>query len=434
MRPYDIIKKKRDGYALTTEEINFLIDGYVNNIIPDYQISAFLMAVYFRGMNIEETTILTMAMMNSGEVLNLNDIHGIKIDKHSTGGVGDKITLILAPLVAAAGVNIPMLSGRGLGHTGGTLDKLESIPGFRTDLSNAEFKENIKNNHLCIIGQSPTIAPADGKLYALRDVTATVDSIPLIASSIMSKKLAAGIDGLVLDVKTGRGAFIKEYEKSLKLAETMVKIGNKMGKKIVALITDMDQPLGYKIGNALEVEESVMTLKGEGPADLVEITLELSAWMLKLAGRIDKIEEGKQIINELIENGKGLEKFKQMVELQGGSVEVIEDLKLLPKARDIVDIKSSQQGYIRHLDAELIGISAMLLGAGREKLDSKIDHAVGIILKKKVGDFVKGGETIAVFHYNEEEKLKEAKEKFLSAYCIGDEKPVPKPMVKAVIT
>lgn len=391
------------------------------------------MAIYFRGMNPEETAALTQTMMASGQILNLSDIPGKKIDKHSTGGVGDKVSLILAPLVASAGIIVPMISGRGLGHTGGTLDKLESIPGFRTDLSFKEFKENLLKIGVSMIGQTEDIAPADRKLYALRDVTATIDSIPLIASSIMSKKLAEGIDGLVLDVKTGSGAFMKRYEDSLALARTMVDIGASIGVETVALISDMDQPLGMAIGNSLEVREAIDTLKGEGPEDLVEITLELGAWMLRLAYGWDN-EKGKEVLMDNLKRGEGLKKLKEIVSNQGGNPEVVDKPDLLQSSEIKIEIRGNRDGYIERINAESIGNVSMILGAGRERIDSLIDTSAGIILMKKIGDFVREGEPIAILHTREESKIEKAKEVLFSAYRFADEKPEKGHLTKGHLT
>jgi pyrimidine-nucleoside phosphorylase len=391
------------------------------------------MAIYFRGMNPEETASLTHIMMSSGHVLDLSGIPGKKIDKHSTGGVGDKVSLILAPLVASAGVIVPMISGRGLGHTGGTLDKLESIPGFRTDLSLKEFKDLLLKIGLAMIGQTEEIAPADKKLYALRDVTATVDSIPLIASSIMSKKLSEGIDGLVLDVKTGSGAFMKGYEDSLKLARAMVEIGTSLGVETVALITDMDQPIGSAIGNSLEVKETIDTLKGEGPEDLIGISIELGAWMLRLAHGWD-IEKGREILMANIKNGDGLKKFKEMVSVQGGDPEVVHRPELLPSSEIKRELRSKENGYIERIDAESVGIASMVLGAGRERVDSVIDYSAGITLTKKRGDFLRQDEPFAILYSREEAMIEKAEGMLLQAYKLSDTKPEMTPLIKTIIT
>ncbi len=391
------------------------------------------MAIYFRGMNPEETASLTHIMMSSGHVLDLSGIPGKKIDKHSTGGVGDKVSLILAPLVASAGVIVPMISGRGLGHTGGTLDKLESIPGFRTDLSLKEFKDSLLKIGLAMIGQTEEIAPADKKLYALRDVTATVDSIPLIASSIMSKKLSEGIDGLVLDVKTGSGAFMKGYEDSLKLARTMVEIGTSLGVETVALITDMDQPIGSAIGNSLEVKEAIDALKGEGPEDLIGISIELGAWMLRLAHGWD-IEKGREILMANIKNGDGLKKLKEMVSVQGGDPEVVHRPELLPSSEIKKELRSKENGYIERIDAESVGIASMVLGAGRERVDSVIDYSAGITLTKKRGDFLRQDEPFAILYGREESMIEKAEGLLLQAYKLSDTKPERTPLIKTIIT
>jgi pyrimidine-nucleoside phosphorylase len=395
MTAYEIIKKKRDGKTLSREEINFLVDGYTKAKIPDYQFASFLMAVYFQCMNFEETTTLTFAMMNSGKMFDLSAIPGIKIDKHSTGGVGDKVSLILAPLVAACGVIVPMVSGRGLGHTGGTLDKLESIPGFRTNLSYDKFVSNLKHIGVAMIGQTDELAPADKKIYALRDVTATVDSIPLISASIMSKKLAEGINGLVLDVKTGSGAFMSKLAEAKKLAKTMIAIGKKMNKKVCALITDMNQPLGKAVGNALEVIESIEALKGRGVNDLMEIVFVLGEEMLLMSKQVKTTTQANKLLKQAIENGKALNKFRDIIKLQGGNEKVIDDYSLLPKARYQIEVKSSKSGYIAEIDTQRIGMLAIELGAGREKIDDKIDPAVGFIFKKKISEPVKTDDILA---------------------------------------
>jgi pyrimidine-nucleoside phosphorylase len=433
MRTYDIILKKRNGNKLTKEEIAYFINSYTKGDIPDYQISALLMAVYFQGMDDEETANLTEAMINSGEVYDLSSIPGKKTDKHSTGGVGDKVSIILAPLVASAGVAVPMMSGRGLGHTGGTLDKLGSIPGFRTNLTKEEFISNLKKINVAMIGQSEFIAPADKKLYALRDVTGTIESIPLIAGSIMSKKLAEGIDGLVLDVKTGSGAFMKKERDAVRLAKGMAAIGKKMGKKVVALITDMEQPLGNAIGNSLEIKECIEVLKGRGPKDLIDITLELGAYMLKLAGKVNNAAKGRDILKRHLSDGSAYERFKDMVRLQGGSVESIDNPSLLPSARYTKELLSERNGYISKTDTEAIGISSCMLGAGREKIEDKIDPAVGIVVDKKIGDKVKKGERLAALHYNAADSLAEAYKKLQGAYLISRKRPNKRRLIRRVI-
>lgn len=433
MRAYDIILKKRNGNRLTKEEIAFFVNSYTKGDIPDYQTSAFLMAIYFQGMDDEETSFLTEAMMNSGEVYDLSLIPGKKIDKHSTGGVGDKVSIILAPLVASAGVAVPMMSGRGLGHTGGTLDKLESIPGFRTNLIKDEFISNLKKINAAMIGQSESIAPADKKMYALRDVTGTIESIPLIASSIMSKKLAEGIDGLVLDVKTGSGAFMKKERDAVRLAKNMAAIGKKMGKEVVALITDMEQPLGNAIGNSLEIKECIEVLKGRGPQDLIDIALELGAYMLKLAGKANNAAKGRDILKRYLSDGSAYQRFREMVILQGGDVSAIDNPSLLPSARYTKELLSERNGYISRMDTETIGIASCMLGAGRERIEDKIDPAAGIIIEKKIGDKIKKGERLAVLHYNSEEKISEPYKRLQSAIFIGSKKPRKKRLIRRII-
>ncbi|MFN3479456.1 MAG: thymidine phosphorylase [Thermodesulfovibrionales bacterium] len=429
MRIQDIIKKKRDGYPLTGEEIDLIIKEYTSGNIPDYQVSALLMAIFFRGMTEEETIDLTKSMMYSGKVLNLSDIEGIKIDKHSTGGVGDKTSIILAPLMAAAGLKIPMISGRALGHTGGTLDKLESIPNFKTDLTLEEFKENIRKIGVSMIGQTPEIAPADKKLYALRDVTATVESIPLIASSIMSKKLAEGIQGLVLDVKVGSGAFMKDRDDAKRLARTMIDIGNAMGVKTVAILTDMDQPLGNTIGNSLEIKECISALRGRWQEDLKEVTLSLGARMIEIAKTIsdfdfegEDINDYKKELLRLIDSGAAFKRFVELIDHQYGDPEVAFKPGLLPSAKVMKQIRAEREGYIARMNAEKVGIASMLLGAGRRKIDDVIDYSAGIILNKKVGDFVTPGDQIAMFYCSDESLIKDAEEVFRSGIEIGTEK------------
>lgn len=433
MRAYDIILKKRNGNRLTKEEIAFFVSSYTKGDIPDYQASALLMAIYFQAMDDEETSFLTEAMMNSGEVYDLSSIPGKKIDKHSTGGVGDKVSIILAPLVASAGVTVPMMSGRGLGHTGGTLDKLESIPGFRTNLTKEEFISNLKKINVAMIGQSEFIAPADKRLYALRDVTGTIESIPLIASSIMSKKLAEGIDGLVLDVKTGSGAFMKKEKDAVRVAKAMAAIGRKMGKKVAALITDMEQPLGNAIGNSLEIKECIEVLKGRGPQDLIDITLELGAYMLKLSGKANNVAKGRGILKRHLSDGSAFQRFKDMIRLQDGDVNVIDNPSLLPSARYTKDLLSERNGYISKMDTEAIGIASCMLGAGRERIEDKIDPAVGIVINKKLGDKIKKGESLALLHYNSEDKLAEAYKKLQDAYLISSKRPKKRQLIRRII-
>ncbi len=409
-RAIDVIRKKRDGGELSRDEIESVIDAYTRGDIPDYQVSAWLMAVVLRGMTRAETAILTDAMLHSGEVLDLSFLPAKKVDKHSTGGVGDKTSLVLAPLVAAAGLAVPMISGRGLGHTGGTLDKLESIPGFNVNLQVAQFRSVLETCGCAMIGQTAEIAPADRKLYALRDVTGTVESPYLICASIMSKKLAEGIDALVLDVKTGSGAFMKSEEDAAFLAGLMVETGERMGKKVVALITDMDQPLGNMIGNSLEVVEVLEVLRGEGPEDLRQLCLELSGWMLHLGGVSGTVAEGKQQSERLISSGKALDRFRQMVELQGGDPKVIDDAKRLPQAGHTATIPSTKDGYITSVQCEQVGTACVILGGGRERKEDSVDPAVGIVLHKKVGDRVSGGEPLATIHYNQESKAARARQ------------------------
>ena len=422
MRAYDIISKKRDKGKLTKEEIEFFISGFTSDKIPAYQMSSLLMAIFLNGMDVEEIFNLTRSMMRSGEILDLSSIPGIKVDKHSNGGVGDKVSLILAPLVAACGVKVPMISGRGLGHTGGTLDKLESIPGFRTDLSITDFKKNLSQIGVCIMGQTEKIAPADKKIYALRDVTGTVDSVPLIVSSILSKKLASGVDGIVFDVKCGNGAFMQTKERAKELARFLIRICEKMNRKTAALITDMNQPLGYAVGNSLEVIESIEALKGRGPQDLIDVTLALGAEMLILGKKAKNKKEAKEKLKRAIKNGTGLKKFEQMIKKQGGNPKVIENYDLLPKAKYKIEVKSEKTGYVKSIQTKEIGLTCCKLGAGREKVDDQIDPAVGILLKRKVGDYVKKGEMIAYTFSNNLKKGKIAAEDVKNAYQISKEK------------
>lgn len=433
MRMYDLIAKKRDGGALNREELEYLIGGYVKGEIPDYQMSAFLMAVYFQGMTEEETSVMTELVAHSGDMVDLSPIEGIKVDKHSTGGVGDKTTLIVAPLAAACGVKVAKMSGRGLGHTGGTVDKLESIPGMRVDLSREEFFAAVEKAGVSVIGQSGNLTPADKKLYALRDVTATVESIPLIAVSIMGKKLAAGSDCILLDVKTGSGAFMKTVEDSARLAKEMVSIGERAGKRTVALITNMDIPLGNNIGNSLEVIEAVETLSGRGPADLTRVCLELAANMIYLAGK-GSLEECRELARQALEDGSGLKRLEAMVEAQGGEVTVLRDVNRFEKAKVVTEIKSPFSGYLTAMDTEMCGIASCLLGAGRETKESTIDYSAGIVLKKKTGDFVQEGDVLAVFYTGDASRVEGARTKFLQALSVGEEKPVEEPLIYARIT
>ncbi|HSI67677.1 MAG TPA: pyrimidine-nucleoside phosphorylase [Planococcus sp. (in: firmicutes)] len=401
MRMVDLIEKKRDGFELTTEEIQYIVSGYTVDEIPDYQMSAFLMAVYFNDMTDKERAALTLAMAGSGDQIDLSAIEGVKVDKHSTGGVGDTTTLILAPLVAACGVPVAKMSGRGLGHTGGTIDKLEAIEGFNVELSTEDFIKQVNDHKLAVIGQSGNLTPADKKLYALRDVTATVNSIPLIASSIMSKKIAAGADAIVLDVKTGEGAFMKTAEDAKELANAMVAIGNSTGRRTMAIISDMSQPLGFAIGNALEVKEAIETLQGNGPEDLTELCLVLGSQMVVLGEGASTLEEARTMLEAVIENGDALRAFKQLIQDQGGNPAVVDDVGLLPQAKYVNPVESRQEGYISFMEADEIGTAAMVLGAGRATKESVIDLAVGIVLHKKVGDFVEKGEAIATIYSND---------------------------------
>ncbi|WP_210135256.1 pyrimidine-nucleoside phosphorylase [Staphylococcus sp. GDX8P80P] len=402
MRMVDIIEKKRDGKSLSKEEIEFFIKGYTEGDIPDYQASSLAMAIFFQDMNEEERAALTMAMVNSGDVIDLSKINGIKVDKHSTGGVGDTTTLVLAPLVAAVGVPVAKMSGRGLGHTGGTIDKLESIDGFHVEISEAEFIKLVNEDQVAVIGQTGNLTPADKKLYALRDVTGTVNSIPLIASSIMSKKIAAGADAIVLDVKTGNGAFMKTLEDAEALAHAMVSIGNNVGRNTMAIISDMSQPLGRAIGNALELREAIDTLNGQGPEDLTELVLTLGSQMVVLAERASTLEEARQLLNEAIENGSALDKFKTFLENQGGDASVVDSPELLPTAQYQIDYKAKSSGIVSELIANEIGVASMMLGAGRQTKEDDIDLSVGIVLNKKVGDKVNEGESLLTIHSNRE--------------------------------
>lgn len=409
MRMVDLIEKKRDGLELSSDEIDYIIKGYTDGSIPDYQISALTMAIYFKGMTENERATLTMAMVQSGDQIDLSKIEGIKVDKHSTGGVGDTTTLVLGPLVAAVGVPVAKMSGRGLGHTGGTIDKLEAVSGFHVEIDNDEFIQLVNKNKIAVIGQSGNLTPADKKLYALRDVTATVDSIPLIASSIMSKKIAAGADAIVLDVKTGAGAFMKTLEDSRELAKAMVRIGNNVGRNTMAVISDMSQPLGFAIGNALEVEEAIDTLRGEGPEDLTELCLTLGSHMVYLAQKADNLKEARAMLEEAIRNGSALEAFKIFLSSQGGDASVVDDKSKLPQAKYKMELEAQEAGYVSEIVADEIGTAAMLLGAGRVTKESEIDLAVGLVLRKKIGDKVEKGESLLTIHSNFED-VKEVKE------------------------
>ncbi|SHE30565.1 pyrimidine-nucleoside phosphorylase [Tissierella praeacuta DSM 18095] len=420
MRMYDIIKKKRDGYSLTTEEINYFVENYTNGNIPDYQASALLMAIYFNKMDKRETLDLTKAMINSGDTFDLSAINGIKVDKHSTGGVGDSVTLILGPMIAACGVPFVKMSGRGLGHTGGTLDKLEAIRGFRVALNNDEFVNNTNDINISICSQTGNITPADKKLYALRDVTATVENISLIAGSIMSKKLAIKSDAILLDVKVGSGAFMKSIDDAIALAEEMVAIGNSYGRKTIAVVTNMDEPLGRAVGNVLEVKEAIETLQGKGPNDLFELCLVLGSKLLILAGKVKDEIEGRKMLIEVIESGKAYQKLIELVEHQDGDISYVKDIELLPKAKYILEVKSDREGYIKSINAEEVGKAALVLGAGRETIDSKLDLSVGIVLNKKVDDKIKINETLAYIHANDLEKAKDVEKRLKKIFIIGE--------------
>ncbi|HLH03422.1 MAG TPA: thymidine phosphorylase [Bryobacteraceae bacterium] len=434
MRTVDLIHRKRDGEELAPQEIQFLIDGYTRNEIPDYQISAFLMAVFFSGMTDREVSVLTESMMNSGSVVDLSDIPGIKVDKHSTGGVGDKTSLIASPIAAAAGVVVPMISGRALGHTGGTLDKLESIPGFRTDLSIDEFRELLKVHGLAFIGQTPEVVPADNKLYALRDATATVESIPLIASSIMSKKLAVNLDALVLDVKVGSGALVKKQVEARRLAQMMVGIGRRLDKRVQALITDMSQPLGYAIGNALEVMEVSQTLQNAGPNDLTRISLELAARMIYL-GKITKtLDEARELAQSKLLDGSGFQKFKEVIAAQGGNPQVLDRFDLLPNATGAQEITTARGGYVSAIDAELIGQASSMIGAGRNTKEDAIDPAVGVILEVKVGQKIDPGSILCRIYYTSEEHLEEAAELVEDAFKISQQPVEERDLILEVVS
>ncbi|MBE4910367.1 pyrimidine-nucleoside phosphorylase [Bacillus luteolus] len=428
MRMVDLIEKKRDGHALTKEEISFIINEYTKGNIPDYQMSAFTMAVYFQGMTEQERADLTLAMVHSGDTIDLSKIEGIKVDKHSTGGVGDTTTLVLAPLVAAVGVPVAKMSGRGLGHTGGTIDKLEAVAGFHVEIDNEEFIRLVNKNKVAVIGQSGNLTPADKKLYALRDVTATVNSIPLIASSIMSKKIAAGADAIVLDVKTGAGAFMKDLEEARELAKAMVDIGNNVGRQTMAVISDMSQPLGFAIGNSLEVKEAIDTLRGNGPSDLEELCLTLGSHMVVLAKKATSTEEARSMLKEAISSGKALDTLKLFLSAQGGDASVVDDPSKLPQAKYIVELEAQEAGYVSEIIADSIGTAAMLLGAGRATKESTIDLAVGLELRKKIGDEVAQGESLVTIHSNFE-NVQEVKDKLYASIKISSNKVEVPPLV-----
>lgn len=434
MRMYDLIVKKRNGGTLTKEEIAFMVEGYTNGRIPDYQMSAMMMAIYFKGMSKAETLALTLEMRDSGEVLNLKAVKGIKVDKHSTGGVGDKTSLALAPMAAACGIPVAKMSGRGLGHTGGTIDKLESFPGFTTSISAQKFIENVNRIGIAIMGQTADLAPADKKLYALRDVTATVDNMSLIASSIMSKKLASGADAIVLDVKTGSGAFMKEEKDSFALAKEMVRIGKGAGKKCVAVVSDMDQPLGCAVGNALEVKEAVETLQGRGPEDFLELCMTLGSRMMILGKKAKTEETAREMLLAVIKNGRALRKLAEFVEAQGGDAAAVYDTSLLPKASLEKEIKADRDGFVGHIACEEVGICSLMLGGGRETKESVIDLSVGIVLRKKVGDRVAAGDTLAVLYANDADKMKAAAERLWRAYRITDEEPEKRSLIKGLVS
>lgn len=433
MRMYDLIMKKRKGEELTTEEINFFVDGFTKGEIPDYQASAMLMAIFFNKMNKRETADLTNAMVESGDKIDLSNIKGIKVDKHSTGGVGDKTSICLTPLVASVGIPVAKMSGRGLGHTGGTIDKLETFKGFSVELTEEQFMENVNKINIAIMGQSGNLVPADKKLYALRDVTATVDNMSLIASSIMSKKLASGADAIVLDVKVGDGAFMKTPETAKELAQEMVDIGKHLGRETIGVISDMDQPLGYAIGNSLEVIEAIELLKGNGPKDLLELTLTIGSNMLLCAKVAESEKEARKMLIENIENGKGLEKLKEFVKAQGGDITPIDDYSKFPQAKYVEKVTSPVDGYITKIHAEAFGLIAMELGAGRATKESEIDLAVGIVLNKKRGEKVKKGDVLAYIHSNNEEKIERARKSILENIVIEDSYDLNIPLIYDIV-
>lgn len=433
MRMYDIILKKRNGAELSTKEIEYFVDYYTRGMIPDYQVSALLMAILFQRMNNRETIDLTMAMVRSGEIIDLSGIEGIKVDKHSTGGVGDTTTLVLGPMVASLGIPFAKMSGRGLGHTGGTIDKLESFDGFSAEMSSITFLKNVNNIKISVCGQTGELVPADKKLYALRDVTATIENISLIASSIMSKKLASGADAIILDVKVGDGAFMKNIESAIDLAKMMVDIGRGVGKKTVAVISDMDQPLGCAVGNILEVKEAIETLKGKGPEDLLELALILGANMVVLAGKSRNLDEAKIMLKDTISSGKALAKLKEFITTQGGSVECIDNMEKFPKAKYIVPVFSNRKGIVKRVMAESIGLIAMELGAGRKTKESIIDLTVGLILNKKRGDQVAEGDILAFIHSNDESKIITASNKIIDSFVICEKYDDRIPLIYEII-
>jgi pyrimidine-nucleoside phosphorylase len=432
MRIVDIIAKKRDGKELTQQEIEFFVNGYTAGEIPDYQASALMMAIYFQDMSDRERADLTMAMVNSGDTIDLSAISGVKVDKHSTGGVGDTTTLVLAPLVAALDIPVAKMSGRGLGHTGGTLDKLESIKGFHIEISKEQFIDLVNRDKVAVIGQSGNLTPADKKMYALRDVTGTVNSIPLIASSIMSKKIAAGSDAIVLDVKTGAGAFMKTDEDALELAKAMVRIGNNVGRNTMAVISDMSQPLGFAIGNALEVQEAIDTLKGQGPADLTELTLVLGSQMVVLAKKAKTLDDARQMLLEVINNGKALDKFRQFITNQGGDASIVDHPEKLPQAKYKIDVPAKKGGVVSNIIADEIGVAAMLLGAGRATKEDEIDLAVGLMLHKKVGDRVNAGDSLLTIYSNRQD-VDSVMDKIYASITIADQGQAPK-LIHTVVT
>ncbi|HYL69208.1 MAG TPA: thymidine phosphorylase [Candidatus Limnocylindria bacterium] len=433
MRAVDIIRRKRDAAELSRQEIEFLIEGVTHDRIPDYQLAAWLMAVVWRGMTRAELAALTESMLHSGVVLDFSDLAAPKVDKHSTGGVGDKTSLVIAPVVAAAGLYVPMISGRGLGHTGGTLDKLESIPGFNVNLSLKDFRRVLEACHCGLIGQTPEIAPADKRLYALRDVTATVESPYLICASIMSKKIAEGIDALVLDVKTGDGAFMKKQADAEYLAELMVETGTRMGKKVVALITDMEQPLGRKVGNALEVEECIQIMNGQGAEDLRDLCIELSAWMFVLGNSTKSVAEGRKLAAEMIASGRARDTFREIVRLQGGDPKVVDDPARLPRARHQTQVRAKHAGYITGIHCEHVGVASMMLGGGREKKEDAVDPAVGLVLEKKIGDAVNVDEPLCVVHYNSDARISDSVALLEHSFLIGPAAPPASPLVRKII-
>ncbi len=434
MKMYDLINKKKNKECLSTEEIEFIIQGFTKGSIPDYQMAAFLMAVCLNGMNHEETAALTVAMAKSGDILDLSAIHGVKVDKHSTGGVGDKTSLVLSPMVASLGIPVAKMSGRGLGHTGGTIDKLESFPGFSTSISSEQFVDNVNRVKMAIVGQTPNLAPADKKIYALRDVTATIDNISLIAGSIMSKKIASGADVIVLDVKTGSGAFMKTFEDSLALAQEMVQIGTIAGRKTYAVITDMNQPLGNAVGNTLEVIEAIDTLRGEGPKDLLEVSITLASYMLVGAEIAKDVEEAKAMVVKTIEDGSALNKLAEFIAAQGGDNKPVFDTSLFPMASIASEVEAPTDGYVTYIHTDEVGMTSLVLGGGRETKESVIDLSVGIKIHKKLGDAVVKGESLATLYANDRNKLQEAKKRLLGAYMIGAEKVEKPKHVYAIVT